>query len=344
MIDTAVILATGSKAHQSELIYTRPRTMLPALGKPMVVRVMDRLHRIGIQKYIVVLGEMDGSIASYLTTKWLPDVTVEFVLKRDAQPLGRTLAGIAKEHQSPWLLASYNSFTHGNFPARLLKYHTMSPEDLILTGALSSLSTTKVHTYAHVPLPDSSEIGFSTSPRVAAEEVTSVTQTQQPKHQNLVLAGVLACGAKTVQYLAALSNEAQRKNTLTELIQSYIGTGNCTRIARTSWVLQVQSDEDLITLNHYLLDEKIDANILSELPYTVRIIQPVRIDPGVSVGQGAIIGPHVYLEQGASVGREAHLQNTIVLERATVAAKEQIRDAIVSTRGRIVLTRTGTAS
>ncbi len=49
MINHAVVVAIGNAVHQSKLIYNRPRAMLPALGKPLVVRVMDRLLRGGVR-------------------------------------------------------------------------------------------------------------------------------------------------------------------------------------------------------------------------------------------------------------------------------------------------------
>jgi len=67
----------------------------------------------------------------------------------------------------------------------------------------------------------------------------------------------------------------------------------------------------------------------------VQIIPPVRIDPQVSVGQGAQIGPHVYLERGSSVGRDVKIKNAIILQRANVPADKTVVDTIISTRGPI---------
>lgn len=311
--------------------------MLPALGKPLVVRAMDRLHRIGINKYIVILGEKEGSVATYLTTRWLPNVSIEFIIKPDVQPLGKTLAPLAKKIAAPVLITSYNSFTHGNFPARLRKYHDLSPDDLIITGAMNSLSKSATQTFALVSLPDSDDIGYTTTPRTAAEEIEAISPVHSDHHQNLVISSLAACGNSVMDFIANMPPETARCDSLVDIFAAYVESKRPTRIARASWVLQVQTDHDLLTLNRHLLDEKIDAHILSELPYTVRVIEPIRIDPGVSVGQGAVIGPHVYLESGSTVGREARVENTIVMGRASVNARDRIRDAIISTRGRIKL-------
>ena len=110
MIDSAVILGISSPAIDSQLREQRPRAMLPALGKPMVVRVMDRLYRAGIRRYKVIVGINEGPIASYINNKWMPDAHVEFILK-STQSLGFLMSQIARKADKPFLLLGYNSFT-----------------------------------------------------------------------------------------------------------------------------------------------------------------------------------------------------------------------------------------
>ncbi len=338
MIDTAIILATGSISHQSQLTYDRPRTMLPALGKPLLVRVMDRFYRVGISKFIVVLGEREGSIATFLNKRWHPDVKIQFILKRESQPLGRTLSTIVQNHNEPFLLASYNSFTHSNFPDRLQNYHNNSPDDLIVTGATNSLSRAATQTFARVKPPDTQELAIASLPRDVAEPVETISPLIANNYQNLILNDMMACGHDFVKFAADLPKDLLNCRQILDILRGYMAQNHMTRVARSSWVLQISTDEDLITLNRHLLDEKIDAHTLSEIPYTVRVVPPVRIDPGVNIGQGAVVGPHVYLERGSSVGRESVIRNAIVLKSATVAARENVQDAIISSRGRINVT------
>jgi NDP-sugar pyrophosphorylase family protein len=117
----------------------------------------------------------------------------------------------------------------------------------------------------------------------------------------------------------------------------YIRAGGTAYIVDTAWLLQIQTDYDLLTLNKYLLDEGQDAHILSELPGTVRIIPPVRIDPQVSIGPGAKIGPYVYLESGCSIGRGATVNNAMILRGVTVVSGETVTNTIVATRARVTV-------
>ncbi|MBZ0288764.1 MAG: NTP transferase domain-containing protein, partial [Anaerolineae bacterium] len=147
MIEFAVILAVGSSLHQSQLTYNRPRVMLPVLGKPMVVRIMERLYRAGIHKFIVVVGEDEGAVASYLNSQWLPNVEIEFLIQPLTSSLTKTLANIARSNPEPFLLTTYNTFTHANFPEHLLNHHNSNPECLLLTGAPITLSKSDPYSY-----------------------------------------------------------------------------------------------------------------------------------------------------------------------------------------------------
>lgn len=321
MIDCAVILAVGNPAHQSQLIYDRPRTMLPALGKPLVVRMMDRLHRIGIQEYIVVVGEEEGAVAAYLNSQWVPNARIQFVMQSSSDSLTRILAEVARKYGRPFLVNSYNSFTHPHFPERLLKHVDDYGDALIVSGATTTLSTSKRNFFALTQ--DKSR-------------VTAIVTEPPASGTKLTLTDLAIVGQKVIHYLtAALPQTGTFSKQLMNTFDRYIRTGNPAYVVETAWLLQIQTDFDLLTLNKHLLDEGQDAHILSELPGTVQIVPPVRIDPQVSIGPGAKIGPYAYLESGCSVGRDAVVNNAMILRGATVVSGETVTNTIVATRARV---------
>lgn len=323
MIHSAVILAFSSSTHHSQLTYNRPHTMLPALGKPLVVRMMDFLHRAGIDHFDVIVGEQEGALVSYLSAHWLPNVELEFVLKPAEATLPAVLTEIARRHDEPFFIASYNSFLHPNFPRRLMKHYTetrLTCDSLILSGASSPLSRGPQNFYAHTD-------GHS------VVKISSVP----PAGRALALIDFALCGRDFTRYLATFPPIAvgAPDKSLIQIISDYLYTGHPVSIVEAAWTLQIQTDEDLLTLNKYLLSESQDAHILSELPGTVQIIPPVRIDPQVSIGQRACLGPNVYLERGSSVGNDAVVRNAMILDHAIVPAGERVDNAIIAPRARI---------
>lgn len=320
MIRYAVIVATGHPSHTSQLIQDRPPAMLPAIGKPMVVRVAERLYRSGIRHFIVIVGLNEGSVASYLKKQWVADAHTEFILETDQENTADLLPRIARQIQEPFIIASYNSFTHENFPSSLLNLHTEYPDHLILSGARFALTQLS-------------------SPYFARQDDAyhlEVERTRPKDDSSMVLAEYVVFGMACVQYLAQLQTSPNNARHFLDLALAYALQPESRKlINETSWVLCVERDEDLLLLNRRLLEEAQDTHILSELHQTVRIIPPVRIDPQVTVGQNATIGPYVYLERGSSVGQGAVISNVVVLSRGSVQAKQILTNAIVSTRGTI---------
>ncbi len=333
MIDTAVIMAIGSPSHRSQLTYNRSHTMLPALGKPLVVRTMDRLLRSGIRRYVVILGDDEGGIAAHLHQRWHHRTQIDLVLKSPTQTMAMVLSQVAKKLASPFLIAGYNCFLHGQFPPHLMKHQHFAQDALLLCGAGTSLSTAPNRPWLR--LNGNHHITDDNGHRTNADIVCGLAEHKEPPNTPLMLTDFAACGHDFVAYLANLPDGATLADDWAAIVRGYLAANRPALAVRTNWVLQIDTDTDLLTLNRYLLDEKYDAHLLSEIPYHVQINEPVRIDPGVSVGQGTVIGPHVYLEKGAMVGREAVVRNAIVLERGSIPAHQTLENVIVYPRGHI---------
>lgn len=320
MIDSAVVLAISAAEHQSGLTENRPKSMLPALGKPLVVRVMERLYRAGIHHYYVVVGMNEGTVASYLSKQWKPDAKVEFVM-RTAESISALLAKTAQQIEGSFIIASYNSFSYERFLASFLKENEDHPEHLILAGAQLNLSPTAETYYA----------------MLKEQQVIDIVNEKPAKDiRHLVLGEIAICGTHFVDYLKRLDTKktGNLAKNLFHVAKHYAASEGAKIMAdETSWMLRVQSDKDLLTLNKRLLEDSNDSHILSELPYTVKIIPPVRIDPQVSVGQGVVIGPHVYVESGSSIGYGATIKNALILDRSSVPANAKIDNGIMTRRG-----------
>lgn len=319
----AVILAINKIRNRSQLTYNRSHIMLPALGKPVIARIMERLYRIGIREFTVILGETEGAIAAYLNSQWLPDVKINWTFHLQTANLMTTMREIAQQINAPFIVSNYNYFTHNRFPERLIRKHRESPNDLIFSGALHTLSQT-------------SYLNLAT---VEQNQIVQIHQNSTLNHSpaNYILGDLFICGTMVVDYLksASVTIPSTDNPQFLDIAQKYLDEGGKGLMAESNWILQIEADRDLLTLSKMLLDEGQDAHILSELPYTVKITPPVRIDPQVSVGQGAKIGPHVYLERGSSVGHEAVLKNSIVLTQCNVPSGRTLINTILTTRGPI---------
>lgn len=316
MIDSAVVLAIGKPTHHTELAQQRPRAMLPAIGKPLVVRVMDRLYQAGIRHYIVILGLDEGPVAAYLNRQWLPDAKLTFQISTAGNTLSGLLAEVARELGHPFMVAAYDSFMYDRFVQSLVSLHDEQPDDFIITGTHLTLSPDAHNYYA----------------MVRDDKITAIT-LDAPTEQHYVLTDHAIMGQHIVDHLAQLPDREARAygTSLGQIAATYHRHyPERLQVGETSWILRIESDADLLTLNKRLLEDSYDAHILSEVPYTVKIIPPVRIDPQVSIGQGAVLGPYVYIERKASIGYGARVENTIVLGLSNIPADTHVENSIVA--------------
>lgn len=85
----------------------------------------------------------------------------------------------------------------------------------------------------------------------------------------------------------------------------------------------VGTPESLLTAAHDALDGKVRLDLalprqrggiwVESLPEDAEVLPPCWIAPGVTIGAGAMIGPHTVLERGSSVGARATVQGSLVL-------------------------------
>ena len=318
-IEHAVILAVPSPNHSSGLTKTRPHAMLPALGKPIIVRVMNQLLEYGIGKFIVVVGLNEGSVASYLKTNWVPHAEVEFVLKSDYESLSSTLSQIARKLDKEFFVVNYHTFAQPQLLPTVLNLAGDYSDSLILAGADTTLS--KIEHKAYVSQNESGNFEIGSSPSVDMDS-------------GKLVANMAICGRHFIEFLKELPKKlgtGSLHQQFVDILQLYTTSTNPHIILRkTAWIMQVNSDADLMLLNYQLLEDGVDAHILSEIPSSVQIKYPIRIDPGVSIGQSAVIGPFVYLESGSSIGMGSKISRSLVLRGSFISPYTNVEHVIIA--------------
>ncbi len=320
MIQQAVILAAGRGTRLHALTQERPKAMLPILGRPILVRVMDRLREAGVRRFTVVIGEREGEAAAYLSNSWYPDAEVSFAIQ--AIPTGTVdaLRLAAPTVRGPFILSSVDNLTSVAHIQRLIDAFERAPKTIATLSLIPSSAE---------QIRQSSDVVLEGERVVAIEEKPA---TPRGQHAAIML---YAFAPEILRYLEDVPVSPRGERELVSAIQAAIRDGRTVNYVTAQRRLHLTREADLLTITKVFLAEGRDAHILSEIPSSTHIVPPVRIDPNVSVGQNARIGPNVYLERGATVGDGAHLENTIVLTRASVPAHAHCSEEIVTPHAHI---------
>jgi UDP-3-O-[3-hydroxymyristoyl] glucosamine N-acyltransferase len=64
-------------------------------------------------------------------------------------------------------------------------------------------------------------------------------------------------------------------------------------------------------------------------PHT-RLVKPLYIENGTTIGAECVIGPNVYIEKDCKIGDKVSLQNAVVLREAVVASRAAIDGQVIS--------------
>lgn len=317
MIQQAVVLAAGRHTRLGQLTKDRPKSMLPVLGKPMMVRVMERLRDAGIRRFVVVLGENEGGIAPYLSSSWYPDTEVTFTIQPVPTGTVDALLLAAPYISGPFLLTAVDNLTSVNHVQKLIAHFNQDENTLV---TLSLLATT------------ADEIRKSSGAVVDGERIIAIEEKPTEPRGPWASFMLYAFAQRFLDYLPKVPVSVRGERELVSAIQAGIQDGALVTYVSAEWRLHLTREIDLLGINRLFFEEDRDTHILSEIPPSVHITPPVRIDPKVSVGQDAHIGPNVYLESGSTVGRGAVLQDSVVLTGGVIPAAEHCQGAIVARR------------
>ncbi len=314
MIQQAVILAAGQGKRLGQLTRERPKSMLPVLGKPIVARVMDRFRDAGIRRFVVVVGENDGQMASYLNHSWYPDAEIHFVLQ--AVPTGTVdaLLAAAPHLDGPFLLTAVDNLTSAAHISNLITRFHEHPDHLAVLSLLEG------------PAADIRRSSGVVLNNGRVEEI--VEKPDQPRTSWLSFM-LYAFAFDYLRFLPDVPVSVRGERELVSAIQAGITAGRRVGYVIADWRLHLTRELDLLAINQQFLRENRDTHILSEIPSSVKIAPPVRIDPNVSIGPGAEIGPNVYLESGVTVGQRGIVRNAVLLRGATITAGERCDNEIV---------------
>jgi NDP-sugar pyrophosphorylase family protein len=319
MIQQAVILAAGRGTRLQSLSKDVSKVMLPILGKPIMVRVMDRCLEAGIKRFVVVIGEQEGGLASYLSHSWYPHTEVKYVLQLTPNGTADALALAAKQIEGDFLIAAADTIPLPDHIPALLKKFNETDADMVLS--VTPAAPTEIKTSAEAT--------------IEGDWVKKIVEKPEEPVGDQLAFMLYAAKKEFLTYLPKVTFSKRGEKEIVSAIQALIDAGGKVGYQSATQRYHFSKDADLYKISRAYLDEGRDAHILSELPGSVTIIPPIRIDPGVVVGQKAKIGPYVYLESGSAVGEGAMVTESLILRNSVIPKGETCKRQIVSRTNRI---------
>jgi bifunctional UDP-N-acetylglucosamine pyrophosphorylase/glucosamine-1-phosphate N-acetyltransferase len=307
----AVILAAGKGKRLRPVTDGRSKAMVPVLGRPLVERAIEPLVENGIREFVFVVSPNDREIFAHFKESTRLGVTARFVVQEQQLGTAHALGTAARLIGGPFAVWACDSLVDSDHVAALLasaekadaslSLLDVEPE-LVSRSAAVELDGNDVRRIVEKPAPDES-----------------------PSHT--VSLPHYLFSPKVLDLLPAVRLSSRGEYELADAIQELIQRGARVLGVRASSRVQVSSPEDLLVLTRKLLEA---GKHFGQTHSRTNRIEPLYVEPGVTIPGDTEIGPEVYLEAGCQVGAGAVIRRSIVLRGGVVADGEKIEDAVVT--------------
>ncbi|NPA97096.1 MAG: NDP-sugar synthase [Crenarchaeota archaeon] len=307
----AIVLAGGFATRLRPLTLTKPKPVLPILGKPLIRWIIEGLRGAGVSEVVVCARYMAEHVEKALEGVEGVDVKV----LRERKPLGDAgpLKLVEREVglDSTFLVVYGDVFSDVDV-ARLVSYHRS-------VGAIATLTLVEVDDpsrYGVAELEDGKIVRFVEKPR--REEAPS----------NLANAGVYVFEPEVLKYVPSDRPSKIARDVVPRLVDEGVVYGY---VHRGLWIdIGVPSDylrANVEALKRFYPEGYVDPS--ASIGEDVELQHPVYIARGASISRKSVIGPHVVIGPRASIGEGTRIRNAVLFDDVQVDSYAYIDSAIV---------------
>jgi len=313
----AVILAGGFGTRLRPISSTRPKPMVPVLGKPNLQYILESLERIPeIDEVILSVHYMRGEIREFIHEK-MADYPKSIRFVNDPMPLetGGALKNIEDYVGDDFLVIYGDVFT--NFDYReLIKAHEAN-------AGLITVAVTKVYDPERYGVVETDEEG----------KVTHFEEKPKRPKTNLVDAGIYIVNKKILEAIPK-GKEVYFER---EVLPKYVATGDvyAYKIPREYYWVDLGTPDDLFYAHQIALDQIAKDNGYytikegAEVPEDVEIQGPVYIDEGAKIGHGVKIKAYTYIGPNTVIEDRAYIKRSILIGNDVIKETAEIKDSIL---------------
>ncbi|HJJ42331.1 MAG TPA: sugar phosphate nucleotidyltransferase [Methanocorpusculum sp.] len=317
-----VILAAGEGSRMRPLTASRPKVMLPVIGKPILEHLIVNLRDSGIKDIIIIVGYQEKSIRDYFGNGSKFGVSIRYVVQR--KQLGTSDA-----------LRTAEPFIDSKF--------MMLNGDMILEIAdIQKLSRMKAPVMAVSTTDHPQDFGVVT---VSRGRITSLEEKTKTPKSDIINAGAYLFDTDIFELLKKVRESKRGEYELTDALTDYITDGKL-RVLNLSVWMDIGYPWDLLSANEHLIKDIADKRdgIIEE---NVVIKGKIILEDGAVIKSGTyiegpciirentVVGPNAYLRAGTSVGKNCHIghaveiKNSIIFDGTKVPHFNYIGDSVV---------------
>ncbi len=312
----AIVLTGGFATRLRPLTLTKPKSLLPILGKPLLDWILEGLAKSGLKEIILSVRYL----ANMIKRRYGDGSGVGCFIKyaEEVKPLGDAgpipLINRDIGLDTTFVVVYGDIFSNINY-RELLEYHKKS-------GGLATLVLTKVdNPYRYgvaVTDDDGKIIDFIEKP------------TKNQIKSSLVNAGIYIFEPEVLKYFPDKTPSKLAKDVIPKLVKDgvvygYVHSGLWSDIGVPADYLRANFE----ALMHYYpegyVSRSADVN-------GAEVVDPVYIGEEVTIDSDSVIGPFTIINHGCKVGKYTRIANSILLGNVIIEGSSLIMKSIIGER------------
>ena len=328
----AVILAAGEGKRLRPFTFTRPKHLLPIVGKPLLQHTIESLKKIGITEIIAVIGYKEEMIREFFKDGSKYGVNIKYVNQEMIEGTAAAIKIVKDVVNDDAFLLQYGDVLvpSESYPPLIKKYEKKKPSAI--------LSVREVE--------DPSKFGVIDCD---GDNVKRIVEKPKPgtETSNLVNAGIYIF---TPDIFDAINNTKKSKRgeyEITDSIQILIDKEkDILKFELPSWWKDIGLPWNLLEANQLLLptlnfEQKgiIESNVHingdvgigqgSVIKSGVYIDGPVLIGNNCEIGPNCFLRPFTVLENDVKIGHACEIKGSLVMSGSKIPHLSYIGDSII---------------
>jgi mannose-1-phosphate guanylyltransferase len=308
MVD-AIILAGGYATRLRPLSLTKPKSLLPILGKPILDHILERIAEIGARRTIISARVLAEKIVSNYSNREGIVVEVEPEPLGDAGPLGLIRA---KYNLSDDVLVVYGDiYAEANF-REVIDHHVRSGCNVTVVG-------TKVSD------PRRYGVIIKGSNGIMSDLI------EKPSHpaSNLINAGIYVFRSEVLKSVKGKGSIS--RNLIPEVLKR-----GCISVFEYEGIwADIGIPKDYLELNFQLLSRDYPRGLVEEgakLSEGIETNPPYFIGRGSVVGRGSLLDSLTILGRDCVVGENSYVGRSLLMDGVTLGKASFIKGSILGER------------
>lgn len=315
---TAVVLAAGQGRRLAPITLTHSKAMTPILGRPIALRVIERLAQAGISDFVVVAAPEDRDLLRALEKMPARHLTLRLASQAEPKGTGHALMQAAGLIPNDFLLASCDNLYPEDYLWNFIRtFQEKSPAAVI---ALAPLESESLDRAAGVKLQGDRVIALREKPGENSGPWDAVAKF------------LFAVSRRMLDFLDQAPVSTRGEIEFQEALVRFLADGQGPALGcLVSRHLHLTSVADLLAIHeHYLVHHRpFIIHPEAEVEPGITMVHPVMVDRAAHIAAGAKLGPMVYVGEGAVVGRNSELEGCVVYAGAKVAEGSRHRGEVI---------------